>query len=411
MPATQDKNIRIRMYRVGFGDCFLVTLPGTGQKPHHILIDCGVHPQGDIKTMAGVVGNIVSETGGEMDLIVAKHAHQDHLSGFGSRAQDFRKMHVREVWLPWTENGADRAATDLKKKHLALVDGLQRHFAAFAGARYGEVKAALVNLAGNETALTLLKSQLRAKVEYREAGEHIADAAGIQGLDVKVLGPPRDKTFLARMDPPASERYLRAVAEPATGGSTLAPFPPKWAYEYDKLPLSESDLKYFDDLAADTGEALAFALTQAINNTSVVLLMRYGAHAMLFAGDAQYGNWQFWLDQKDAQELLAGVSFYKVAHHGSENATPRDALDRMSEGKFAAMVSTQNTPWPSIPYANLMSALETRTGSRIVRSDSLAVKGAPAGPGGPVPSGFQKGQLWFDYCLPMEKSRHAKSGA
>src|SRR5262249_8014671 len=35
-------NIRVRMYRVGFGDFFLLTVPGKN-RPAHILIDCGVH--------------------------------------------------------------------------------------------------------------------------------------------------------------------------------------------------------------------------------------------------------------------------------------------------------------------------------------------------------------------------------
>src|SRR6266481_5199584 len=36
--------INIRMYRVGFGDCFLLTLAGQ----YHILVDCGVHSKGNI---------------------------------------------------------------------------------------------------------------------------------------------------------------------------------------------------------------------------------------------------------------------------------------------------------------------------------------------------------------------------
>src|SRR5258708_850831 len=35
-------NIRVRMYRIGFGDFFLLTVPGN-DGPAHILIDCGVH--------------------------------------------------------------------------------------------------------------------------------------------------------------------------------------------------------------------------------------------------------------------------------------------------------------------------------------------------------------------------------
>src|SRR5260221_14498671 len=39
------KGLRVRMYRVGFGDFFLLSVPTPkGPKPfRHILIDCGVH--------------------------------------------------------------------------------------------------------------------------------------------------------------------------------------------------------------------------------------------------------------------------------------------------------------------------------------------------------------------------------
>src|ERR1039457_54740 len=40
--AAGQGSIRIRMYRVGFGDFFLMTVPGKSG-PAHILIDCGVH--------------------------------------------------------------------------------------------------------------------------------------------------------------------------------------------------------------------------------------------------------------------------------------------------------------------------------------------------------------------------------
>src|SRR5689334_10201689 len=42
-------NIRVRMYRIGFGDFFLLTVPGKSG-PAHILIDCGVHAA-NINTM------------------------------------------------------------------------------------------------------------------------------------------------------------------------------------------------------------------------------------------------------------------------------------------------------------------------------------------------------------------------
>jgi hypothetical protein len=67
------------------------------------------------------------------------------------------------------------------------------------------------------------------------------------------------------------------------------------------------------------------------------------------------------------------------------------------------MIPTQDTPWPSIPYSKLMAAVEKQTDGRFVRSDSISVHGAPAGPAAPhLPEGFQEGQLWYDYSMAVE---------
>src|SRR5882762_11963661 len=95
--------IRVRMYRVGFGDCFLLTLPDA----HHVVVDCGVHSQGDIQTIERAVDDIVHTTGGRVALLIATHAHQDHISGFGAYEVQFRELEIEEVWLPWTEDRSE----------------------------------------------------------------------------------------------------------------------------------------------------------------------------------------------------------------------------------------------------------------------------------------------------------------
>src|SRR5205807_1204483 len=85
--------------------------------------------------------------------------------------------------------------------------------------------------------------------------------------------------------------------------------------------------------------------------------------------------------QDDAAAILSNVTFFKVAHHGSHNATPKDALEKMSKGKFAAMLSTQNVPWDSIPRLPLLDRLNEQTKNRVLRSDSLAIKDRLAAPG------------------------------
>ncbi|MBS1793870.1 MAG: hypothetical protein JSS81_08445 [Acidobacteria bacterium] len=436
--------IRIRMYRVGFGDCFLLSLPvgkGTDGEYRHFVIDCGVHGKGNIGTIERVVENIFEVTGGRLAAVIATHSHQDHISGFSKRFSDFE---IGEVWLPWCENPQDELALKWSKKQAELAAALERHFAAqaFAGRAEATTKtrekalAALVNLNSGETALGLLTAlrggapaaaaaagltsnkkalellrggfHVGAKVGYFEGGQTLADAAGVTGLEVRVLSPPRDEKFLARMDPPKDQRYLRLDAAGAVvADNALEPFPKKWKMVFDAQnppPLTVDEEKRLGDFLNDDGlDNLAFALDAAKNNTSLVTLFIYRGHHLLFPGDAQYGNWQFWIDTVGA-DILPQIDFLKVAHHGSHNAMPKAALENMATGKFAAMVSTQSEPWDSIPRVPLMERLSEQTADKVVRSDWLKLPGAPdplpeTAPPEPaaLPAGFTQGELWYDY--------------
>jgi beta-lactamase superfamily II metal-dependent hydrolase len=396
MAKTPARTIRVRMYRVGFGDCFLVTLPG----PHHIVVDCGVHALGDIHTIEKAVDDIVAETAGHVALLIATHAHQDHISGFGAFEEQFRTLTIDEVWLPWTENPKDAQALKLRKKQLTLVKGLMEHL-RLTGAADGAAMSALTNIAGNERALQNLRQGFgSAMVRFVEQGQTFDNVGNVKDLQAKVLGPPRGTEFLARMDPPAGQRFLRLV-NGHRQESAVRPFQQRWVTTRAAGTLSVKEQAYLREVVASPADELAFALDSALNNTSVVTLLSYAGRQLLFPGDAQYGNWQSWLqDQAAAAEILGSIDFYKVAHHGSFNATPKEALQQMASGKFAAMVSTQNAPWPSIPLPNLVTAVEKQTGGRLVRSDSLAIAGAPKGPAlSRLPARFAKGPFWYDYNL------------
>lgn len=425
--ALDPRTIRVRMYRVGFGDCFLLSLPiakgsGAAEGHRHVLVDCGVHGQGDINTMEAAIENIAKVTDRTLAAVIATHSHQDHISGFAKYGDKFSGFDIEEVWLPWCENPDDGTALKLQRKHAALADQLDEHFqaqvkAARPEARTPERKAAkeaVANLVGNQKALQLLRSGfgVNARVRYLEAGDSLSNPADIPGLSVRVLGPPRDQKFLAKMDPPEDQRYLRLGA----GGQTemaneLRPFTQRWLAARDDEQLahlalsSAEEKKLKQDLTDASLDGLAFALDQAKNNTSLVTLFVFRGQYLLFPGDAQYGNWKFWLDQSEAEDILPRINFLKVAHHGSHNATPKDALERMSEGGFAAMISTQNAPWESIPRIPLVERLSQKTAQRIVRSDWIKVKGAPVLKNTPppvpttLPKGFVKGDFWFDYLI------------
>ena len=71
-PAMQ---VRVRMYRQGLGDCFLVTFD-LGHQEKHMLIDCGT--LGSTTTgvkLADVVADIRTTTNDHLHVLVATHEH------------------------------------------------------------------------------------------------------------------------------------------------------------------------------------------------------------------------------------------------------------------------------------------------------------------------------------------------
>jgi len=406
--AAPKNAIRVRMYRVGFGDCFLISVPVEG-KTEHILIDCGVHSGGDIGTMEDVVKNIAEETGQRLALVIATHAHRDHISGFGAFNEIFKQFVIGQVWMPWTENQQDSMAIKLRKKHLALVNAITTHLNAHPIDKKDvmeAIQAALDNCKGNQATLAFLNNGInKGKVEYVKAGGYYYHVAGIPGLSAQILAPPRDEEFLARMNPPASEHFLRLDENSGDTGSTgIIPFSHKWYVNDDELneypyyaTVDEKEKNRLAEAATSAVE-MAFTLSRIINNTSIVVLFTYKGKSLLFPGDAQYGNWQSWMNGRD--RMLANVNFLKVAHHGSENATPRSALERLPDKSFVAMIPTQDKPFKSIPHRKLMQEIEKRA-LGAVRSDSISITKAPIGPDSPLPMGFSKGALWIDYDLPL----------
>lgn len=419
MPEKLDADaIRIRMYRIGFGDCFLVSLPLTGDGGvRHLLVDCGVHAKGNIGTLDQITDNIAEATDKKLAVVIATHAHQDHISGFSP--DKFGKFEIGEVWMPWSEDPKDPKAAKLKKKHVALAAQLEQHFEAQAraGARVSKTRAAasaaVANLVTNKTSLQALHAgfSVNAKVRFFKAGDALSRLKEVPGLSVRFLGPPTDEKFLAKMDPPAGHSYLRLDGNRVEVMNQLRPFAKKWEIKPSRLEMKSLRLstvqeeRIRNDVADDSLNGLAFALDKAVNNTSLVTLFAFRGQTLLFPGDAQYGNWAAWLEQDGSADILSSVNFLKVAHHGSVNATPTDALEKMATGKFAAMVSTQSSPWPSIPRLPLIDRLKEQTKNKVIRSDSLALANFPKAPKGPaiskLPKGFHKGDFWYDYLIKL----------
>jgi hypothetical protein len=88
-------------------------------------------------------------------------------------------------------------------------------------------------------------------------------------------------------------------------------------------------------------------MDNALNNTSVILLIKAGTKKFLFPGDAQWENWEYALSKNAKQ--LTDVDVYKVGHHGSLNATPKtlwNAFTKKSsnegaKGRLCSVMSTR----------------------------------------------------------------------
>ena len=88
----------IRMYKLGeLGDCFLLTFSDHSED-YNILIDCGSywdsndHP----KKFKKIVSNIQDTIGdnSSLDLLIATHQHNDHMSGFIHAKNSFKALGI-----------------------------------------------------------------------------------------------------------------------------------------------------------------------------------------------------------------------------------------------------------------------------------------------------------------------------
>lgn len=131
---------------------------------------------------------------------------------------------------------------------------------------------------------------------------------------------------------------------------------------------------------------LAMQLDRCTNNTSLVLAFELidTGRVLLFAADAQVGNWLSWQQTSwkisDTQtvtgpDLLAKTVFYKVGHHGSQNATLKEkGLQEMTHPDLSAFIPTnekdaKKVKWGQMPFHSILSDLKTRTAGRVIRAD------------------------------------------
>jgi beta-lactamase superfamily II metal-dependent hydrolase len=410
-------SIRVRMYNVGFGDCFLLSWPGP-ERTLKVLIDCGSHGHGAGPHPIGevverIIEDVREDGAPRIDVVVGTHRHQDHVSGFDSAL--WGEVEVAEVWMPWTEHPTDPEARSIRETQSRAAKRLHAEVSALE-VKEEPLRDSLLALSANsltnaqamETLHHGFKGRPKRRFLPRKTGKRRSIEAGcLPGALVHVLGPSRDPGVIRDMDPPAGRSYLRMTEERERDGDHCwLPFRSSWKIAPEEMasgedtrhlvPERETDLRTihnYGEMDSDARFELAVQLEKSVNGTSLVLVFEIGRACLLFPGDAQWGTWRVALEDPEWRNLLARTSFCKVGHHGSHNATPKDLLEGALGDGFAAMVSTRTiSNWPDIPRPPLLEKLAEKTGNRVARSDRP----------GEIPTGFHgEGDLYCDVEIPL----------
>lgn len=454
--------VNIKMYRIGeLGDCFLLCFTNKTEKTH-VLIDCGSYwnsaeSKAKLQQIAKDIKEKVKDA--KLDIIVGTHQHNDHLSGFLYAKSIFTSMKPGQVWLSWLDDPNNERARKIGKDYNNYLTNLRlvnkelkkKHF---LGAT--DVKDRLQGLLGfygidkNDKGLNAKTKKFPAEIpsQAREILQNIGskkpsylspgDVFNLPGISdgavkVYVLGPPREDEFLYKKEPRKDEtfdhklslnnanlsRVLAAMSRITSReiSADQEPFPFDEPYQnsknfkyveraYKRDPSRQIDLDWLNQ-----AEQLALWLDGFTNNSSLVLAFEIAKtnKVLLFAADAQAGNWRSWSKIKwknmpkefNWLSLMKNTVLYKAGHHGSHNSTLKEGLNNMTHKELVVMIPVEESDpmvkygkgW-QMPAVNLYKELKKRSRNRVIRmdrgiSDAVAWNELPGKP--------KKHDLYWEY--------------
>jgi hypothetical protein len=480
--AAPPSGVTVRMYNSGFGDTLLLAFRANDNSARYMLIDCGVHhlyPDRD-KRIKKVARDISKATANHLHVVAITHEHTDHLYGFKYARDIFKKIRIDQLWLAWTENPRDKIARDLKKQYgmnvRALTAAVQRLKLAHApladplrGLLEFESPNALSATGGNAAQLQYLRTKSRKKLrkskDYRRPGEPPLTLPGVQNVKFYVLGPPRSKEWIKKLIKKdelypelaagMNETTAFAAAALAADGGGSRSIEDKEIFQRS-CPFFEESIgipdakaqthpefgKFFQKHYGFAGqrkdgsewrrietdwlvnaEQLALSINNKTNNTSLVLAVELTKtkpyKVLLFAADAQVGNWLSWHEvswpgegqdgaKVDADYLLDRTVLYKVGHHGSHNATLKEkGLEMMDSDDLVAMIpvdekwAVEKRHWEH-PAKKLLARLKQKTDKRVIRMDKIPSGNTPP----KKPSGVKKSE-WNAFLKQLDWDRSA----
>jgi hypothetical protein len=346
--ANVGVRVRVRMYRQGLGDCFLLSF-STDTRSFHMLVDCGVFrgTEGAKEKMNAVAENIKLATEPDgLDVLVATHQHWDHLSGFLQAREVFDRLGVGSVWVAWTEDPNNPVARRLKetqatrlqaltnvvtkKKFDAIDPGMRQGISEILGF-FGENDLGVTGSITTKQALDYVMG--KAKAHFCVPGKEPIALAELPGIRFYILGPPQDPVLLKRSNPSRGdskvyEANLGLDADAAFLAATQPDYQDSQGYvpasvdedrQWHCFPFDRSyrisldrakrdsffSSRYFESafeyrkIGSDWlnwSQQLALNLDNDTNNTSLAFAIELIASkkVILFPADAQVGNWLSW---------------------------------------------------------------------------------------------------------------------
>jgi beta-lactamase superfamily II metal-dependent hydrolase len=372
--------LSVRAYNVGFGDALLVRIPDRDPRSgretiRHLLIDVGNVQSGaggDDTLFAPVIADIVRRLRGKaVDLYVMTHEHLDHVQGlYYANTVDAVAVEIDFAWLTASAEPGYGARHPTAERRLdaarAYLLEVERHLAASPQTVPTALAAMLANNHPRRTepCVEHLRTIARRRTTYvhRECPLEAGVDHPFREARLRVLAPEEDTTaYYGRFRP----RPLGATALDGPSGVSAA--------EALSAPAGVDPVAFaglVESWRAGIGGNV-LEIDRAANNTSVILELEWRGWRLLFAGDAEQRSW------RTVEDQLRPVDLLKVAHHGSSNATPQEAiLDRIFPRtrrpgrRRIAVLSTCPNTYNGVPDGDTIDRLRAR-GAEIVSTTSV----------------------------------------
>ncbi|WP_353778483.1 hypothetical protein [Winogradskyella sp. 3972H.M.0a.05] len=398
------KDVEIRMYRAGTGDCFVLKFFSDTSEIFTMMIDGGTW-SGTKKELQVIVKDLKNYVGNKIDLLVITHEHKDHVYLFSACEELFTNdFDVDEVWMAWSEDDQDETVKEWKEKYgqkkraLALAseridkgiknqnvisqlkNGFQgekvvNRFKNFASS-LNDFKALHFSVdkkkkyKGGLKGMEVVKNQIsKDNIRYCKPG-NIEKISKLEGVNFYILGPPLSIDAIKDHGRTAEEGDLydhneilrrsdsfSAAITNTNSSDNISPFDP--SYYSNRTSIK----KYYNDeteawrtidldwLVSGAGN-LALRVNSGINNLSLAMAIEFedSKKVMLFPGDAEFGSWKSWhqIDWEETgakkkhltEDLLNRTVFYKVAHHLSHNGTAKEKGLKMMKSSDLVAMAT-----------------------------------------------------------------------